>query len=780
MLRTRTYVYAALSAILACLWLVTAQPAVTNAASGSAVSVPDAALDTVIRKAVNKPSGELTTEDLAKVTSLYAYQGENIRSLSGLEHAVNMGKLVLDGNPIEDFTPIAPLNKLNMLALSGTGLEDLSPLSNLTMLTQLLASGNRISDLTPLHNLQGLTDLLLGNNSIESIEPLEGLPLRWLDVSGNRITDISSLANIPTVENLYLNNNQISDISVLLKLEHLKYVNLKGNPVNDSDIVGALRKNGVKVDGGSLDDPNDAIKVSIDGKSVPFDQSPIIEDGTTLVPFRAIFEELGLTVGWDGDTKTVTGTKERFTISMQIGSTTAQLNGKPAELSLAPRIVNGSTFVPLRFIGEATGRDVTWIANARAIHIDSTFTSEIYDTLYSSKLKYEGDMQDGLPHGKGKYTFDGTLWYEGDFVEGRMEGTGKITNMSDLKVHYEGDFKNNLPNGTGRMVYSNGMSSTGDFVNSKNQGEGRRYFANGSLNYEGHFEDDVMSGPGTLWTENGDKYTGSFQNGMMFGPFKQYKNDALVYEGDMQGSYREGTGKEYKDGKLEYEGEYMFDDRNGNGKLYQNGALWYEGQFDAGMPNGLGTFYSTKDGTKEYDGDVINYERTGKGTIYYPDGSYYEGEAYKGKANGEGTLYGKDGKAAESGFFYQDAYQADPQKIKQSAEYALFDLTKSVTYQVIDGMDYEEDDLPPTQAAIILAIPDEPHFKTYQALSEKERAAFLNSFAQDHWGDVLGVNQCFVIIIYGPQVIEGTVTSYNKQSDTLKIVESPKSLADLQ
>jgi hypothetical protein len=529
--------------------------------------------------------------------------------------------------------------------------------------------------------------------------------------------------------------------------------------------------------GGEL--PSDAIEVLVDGESVSFDQAPLLENGTTLVPFRAIFETLGLTVGWDADTQTVTGTKDRFSISMQIGSSSALVNGKTAELSLAPRIINGSTFVPLRFIGEATGRNVEWLANIRTIHIDTTFRSIVFETLYLSQLKYEGESKDGLPHGRGKYMIDGGVWYEGTFVEGRMEGQGKMTDPYDARSYYEGAFADNVPEGQGRMVYSDGTYYSGSYTGGKRQGAGQIHFADGSLNFDGHFEDDALSGPGTLWTEEGDKYVGSFLYGMMFGPFKQYHDGKLVYDGEFQGSYKEGPGKEYVDDSLVYDGEFMYGLRNGTGKLYKAGKLQYDGEFDNGRPNGQGTFYNT-DGTKEYTGDVGNAERTGNGTIYYKDGTYYAGEVYRGKANGEGKLYNKDGTLKNGGLFYQDAYQPDPEKTKQTAEYRLLELKKSVRYDYIDGLDSEEDYLTPQQAVIFLSLTGPEHAKTYKALSEKERIVFLNEWAQDHWGDAPGVSECFVMIAYDGEVFEGIVTSRQADAGKLKLVASPQTLDDFK
>ena len=59
------------------------------------------------------------------------------------------------------------------------------------------------------------------------------------------------------------------------------------------------------------------IQVFLDGRGILFDQPPIMKDGRTFVPMRAIFEAMGAAVEWDGDTQTITGTKGDTVIVMQ-------------------------------------------------------------------------------------------------------------------------------------------------------------------------------------------------------------------------------------------------------------------------------------------------------------------------------------------------------------------------------------------------------------------------------------------------------------------------------
>jgi hypothetical protein len=114
------------------------------------------------------------------------------------------------------------------------------------------------------------------------------------------------------------------------------------------------------------------IAVYVNGKALEFDVPPVIIDDRTLVPFRVIFEALGLEVGWDEPTRTVTGTKGDMTIKLVIDSTEAWVNDEPVQLDTPPIIVNDRTLVPVRFISESLGADVAWAADWRTVVISGS------------------------------------------------------------------------------------------------------------------------------------------------------------------------------------------------------------------------------------------------------------------------------------------------------------------------------------------------------------------------------------------------------------------------
>lgn len=115
--------------------------------------------------------------------------------------------------------------------------------------------------------------------------------------------------------------------------------------------------------------------VVVNGNALSFDVPPVIQNGRVLVPMRNIFGALGATVNWDSSTQTVTATEGSTFVSLVIGSTNANEGGTSVNLDVPPEIINGRTFVPLRFVGDALGCQVTWDATSQTVTISNTTSS---------------------------------------------------------------------------------------------------------------------------------------------------------------------------------------------------------------------------------------------------------------------------------------------------------------------------------------------------------------------------------------------------------------------
>lgn len=110
--------------------------------------------------------------------------------------------------------------------------------------------------------------------------------------------------------------------------------------------------------------------ISIKGKPLVLDSKPLVENGRTLVPVRAISEALGATVGWDEVNKYVTITNnDGFNMKLVIDGATVSINGKWKFVDIPPMISEGRTMLPLRFFSEALGLKVDWNSQNNSISI---------------------------------------------------------------------------------------------------------------------------------------------------------------------------------------------------------------------------------------------------------------------------------------------------------------------------------------------------------------------------------------------------------------------------
>lgn len=102
------------------------------------------------------------------------------------------------------------------------------------------------------------------------------------------------------------------------------------------------------------------ISVDVYGVPVEFDQPPVLKDGRTLVPVRAISEALGALVDWDEPTQTVTATLGDTVVKLVINSNQILVNGEVVEIDVPAEIINSRTLIPVRALSEAFGCNVQW------------------------------------------------------------------------------------------------------------------------------------------------------------------------------------------------------------------------------------------------------------------------------------------------------------------------------------------------------------------------------------------------------------------------------------
>lgn len=124
-----------------------------------------------------------------------------------------------------------------------------------------------------------------------------------------------------------------------------------GNRTIDSLSVTARLSHEVTIRIGSKE-------ATADGESVTLSHAPYLADGHTMIPLRFVSSSLGADIGYESATKTISVILGGTTVEMVIGNKTALVDGKPSQMPVAPEVLEGSSFVPLRFLCESLGMEI--------------------------------------------------------------------------------------------------------------------------------------------------------------------------------------------------------------------------------------------------------------------------------------------------------------------------------------------------------------------------------------------------------------------------------------
>ena len=196
-------------------------------------------------------------------------------------------------------------------------------------------------------------------------------------------------------------------------------------------------------------------RVMMDGKYIEFssDSLPKNVSGRIMVPYRAIFEYLGLEVGYDQATKEISGKTADFTLKMKSGDKNITLvhadgTSETKTMDVAPYISGGRTFVPTRFVSEMLGYTVGWdSANKTVVIIDGDKIAADADKNFNVFMKlselsadvtkpYEmnGELSADITAAGEKTAMSGK-------INGLVEGIDEEFNM-DLKLDVAGKMQN--------------------------------------------------------------------------------------------------------------------------------------------------------------------------------------------------------------------------------------------------------------------------------------------------------------------------------------------------
>jgi Copper amine oxidase N-terminal domain/Ankyrin repeats (3 copies) len=149
-------------------------------------------------------------------------------------------------------------------------------------------------------------------------------------------------------------------------------------------VLSALLVSSLLFAGSGVVVAEEPIVVQIDGVKQTYDQPPMMINNRTMVPLRGIFEALGATIAWDDATQSVTATKSKLVIKMQVGANTATVGKRTVKLDQPAVVVNNRTLVPVRFVSESLAARVEWDGAKNTVLI--AHFPEVFDAAQKNDL----------------------------------------------------------------------------------------------------------------------------------------------------------------------------------------------------------------------------------------------------------------------------------------------------------------------------------------------------------------------------------------------------------
>lgn len=114
-----------------------------------------------------------------------------------------------------------------------------------------------------------------------------------------------------------------------------------------------------------------SLRVMLHNKQLTYvHQQPRLEHGTTLIPVRPFLERLGYELRWNAETSTLHASKDMLSFKLKTNYVIAHANGDDYRLPVAPEIIEGTLYAPLRFLAKHAGYSVVWSAANRTIFLE--------------------------------------------------------------------------------------------------------------------------------------------------------------------------------------------------------------------------------------------------------------------------------------------------------------------------------------------------------------------------------------------------------------------------
>lgn len=121
-------------------------------------------------------------------------------------------------------------------------------------------------------------------------------------------------------------------------------------------------------------------QLKLDNELLKCEVPPIVFNDYSVVPARDVFEKLGAEVVWNGQREQVIINYKTTNIILYINNKMAYKNGRADLMPIAPKIINGKTMIPARYVSESIGFDVSFDSKTDTISIQTGKTQSATPT----------------------------------------------------------------------------------------------------------------------------------------------------------------------------------------------------------------------------------------------------------------------------------------------------------------------------------------------------------------------------------------------------------------
>ncbi len=290
----------------------------------------------------NKTLVDLVNNSKAPTINLTTDNNKAIISSTTVDKIVKTGKplTVTQGNT----TMSIPADSLKNLDLDANDKLSVSMVKQNATLSTVDISSNSVNN-----------DLL--NNAVK-IE---------VKVNNTPVDDFGGTVQVAIdVSNYGLTEAQMSKLQAIEVLPS-GVVNYLDSEIIDGKVIFNVDNNGVYAvvlfsDPVSIEIDLNNGSYMINNQEYIADATPKIINGRTMVPIRVIAEAFGADVKWEATTKTINISLDNKNVEMVVGQTTEGMD-------VPPTIIDGRTYVPLRYVSEVLDANVDWNQESSKITI---------------------------------------------------------------------------------------------------------------------------------------------------------------------------------------------------------------------------------------------------------------------------------------------------------------------------------------------------------------------------------------------------------------------------